>query len=424
MTNKLIENQLLLIFLLFTIISCSPKSKEDETKKIKDLKEQCEAYEQQLDLLKNKYQRTTDSLIIENQNLEFQIDSVTSVYNQTVGVNLFHSPDDYLYFKYTKDLPIQEREPDNYWNRGEYYTSKNEGEMLYHVTTGLHNDSIHFFFMGITSPNKMNQGIYAKIYELNELKEVYVVDSFRVLNNELDIVEAKLSDVLKDFLLNVADNMLVKEGRFYYYKPKKERDYSYSYLDVLKNRDFYEYSIGSKEKPIKMDNFYYSSNIQNGVGDEDELISPSKSLIVSRFCSSLYFYEINNWSNALISILGINKKCYYKDNINYQSLDFNFRDCFEAYADNTCDCDTSDTEVYFDIGGLCWHSKKDILYFDNSGACYACIWKVDIDNERIEKIVPEHEAIQPHFFSTANQEYVAYVEENKIMLCKVPGGFE
>ena len=52
--------------------------------------------------------------------------------------------------------------------------------------------------------------------------------------------------------------------------------------------------------------------------------------------------------------------------------------------------------------------------------CYACIWMVNLSNRKVKKIVPEHEAIHPYFFIYKNQEYIAYLEENKIMLAEPP----
>ncbi len=413
------------IFLWFSILACSPEYNEDDSKRIKELEEQCTEYEEQIESFKNKSQKSTDSLKLENEKLQFQKDSITSKYNQLVNINLFQSSDDYIYKKYTKGLPIEAKAKDEYWDRGFYYASEKEGEMLYHVTTGLRNDSIYFLFMGIVMEKELSQPAYAKIYELNEDKEIFVIDSFKFIMPTF-ISRPEISYYLEDFSHRNNDNLIINGGTLYYYKETEERLWEDTYLDTWQKRECYSYSIGSKNEPLKLKGFYFSNNVQEGTGTYQFLISPAKSLLVSNFCSSLDFYHIANWNNALVSIFGKGDINTYRNESIYKPLGFDFDSTFNAY--NKSILDSANSDLHDDespiIGGFCWHPQKNIVYFDNSGVCYACIWKVDLDNSSIEKIVPEHEAIHPHFFATATNEYVAYVEENKIMLSKVPEDIE
>jgi len=57
--------------------------------------------------------------------------------------------------------------------------------------------------------------------------------------------------------------------------------------------------------------------------------------------------------------------------------------------------------------------KKEI-YFDNHWELLACIWKYNFKTNKLEKIVPEHEAKIPYPFIYKGKAYVAYIEGNKV----------
>lgn len=72
------------------------------------------------------------------------------------------------------------------------------------------------------------------------------------------------------------------------------------------------------------------------------------------------------------------------------------------------------------IGKFVWNSiigvRVPILFFDNSGIDYRCIWTIDPYSGEVKKIIPEHEAIHPFYFveTIVDSEYLLYVEGNSI----------
>ncbi len=61
------------------------------------------------------------------------------------------------------------------------------------------------------------------------------------------------------------------------------------------------------------------------------------------------------------------------------------------------------------IGAVTWAPTSRAVYFDNLGG-EACIWRYDLDTERLEKVVPAHRAHGPVPFLAAGMEQVAFVE--------------
>lgn len=67
-----------------------------------------------------------------------------------------------------------------------------------------------------------------------------------------------------------------------------------------------------------------------------------------------------------------------------------------------------------------WNETRPVLYFDNSGD-FACVWRVDLQNKTLEKIVPEHEAISAVPVDVLGHEAVVYLEGDKLMFAIAPG---
>jgi hypothetical protein len=68
------------------------------------------------------------------------------------------------------------------------------------------------------------------------------------------------------------------------------------------------------------------------------------------------------------------------------------------------------------IGQVAW-ADDDVFYFDNSGAV-ACIWKVDLADNTLSKIVPEHNARHPFAYNDGHRHFVAYIEENRVKVAQ------
>lgn len=66
-----------------------------------------------------------------------------------------------------------------------------------------------------------------------------------------------------------------------------------------------------------------------------------------------------------------------------------------------------------------WSERRAVLYFDNSGAM-ACVWRVDLVNKVLSKIVPEHEAVSARPVELLGQEALVYLEENRLGFAIAP----
>ena len=138
---------------------------------------------------------------------------------------------------------------DDFWKRGEYYTSENNNENLYNVRVSIINNQIRFFFIGIKLPLDPNNAI-ANIYELDQNKEIHHIDSFNLFpsKSEEDIIHKDVH--IHEFMLLQLDNLIIRNGRLYYHKVL---EYSESYYGFTsKKKDFYEYIIGSKKMQVKL----------------------------------------------------------------------------------------------------------------------------------------------------------------------------
>jgi len=186
--------------------------------------------------------------------------------------------------------------------------------------------------------------------------------------------------------------------------------YYYKYSRANSEKEYYEYLIGSEVKPQKVGNTILSNIIVESA-DKINYINPDKSMMVVNYSEEMYFYKIPNWRKEYNSI--------YSYDFKLPKIEFDLKKhmVYDNGDQFYLDSDTKKTILF---GGISWHNRKNILYFDNSGITFRCIWKIDFDKDTVSKIVPEHEAIHPYFFEVKNKEYIAYVERNKIMICESP----
>lgn len=61
------------------------------------------------------------------------------------------------------------------------------------------------------------------------------------------------------------------------------------------------------------------------------------------------------------------------------------------------------------IGTIIWSDDGEQIFFDNSGAV-ACIWRYDLGDRILQKIVPEHDASWPFFLRFKGRDYILYVQ--------------
>ncbi|PWB32534.1 hypothetical protein DCO48_13040 [Pseudomonas sp. SDI] len=66
-----------------------------------------------------------------------------------------------------------------------------------------------------------------------------------------------------------------------------------------------------------------------------------------------------------------------------------------------------------------WSETRPVLYFDNSGG-FACVWRVDLANKVLSKIVPEHEAVSAHPLEVNGREAVLYIDVDQLKIALSP----
>ncbi len=67
------------------------------------------------------------------------------------------------------------------------------------------------------------------------------------------------------------------------------------------------------------------------------------------------------------------------------------------------------------IQRVIWSDDSGAVYFDNSGSV-ACIWKYDLAERRLQKIVPEHSAVKPVFLRYGGKDYILYSDGERVMI--------
>lgn len=85
----------------------------------------------------------------------------------------------------------------------------------------------------------------------------------------------------------------------------------------------------------------------------------------------------------------------------------------KTYRDIAAQNKTLDEIGRWQIAGKIWHPIKPIMYFDNSSDL-ACIWRIDLVNKQLSKIVPEHDTTAPYPIDLGinNLEAILYTQHN------------
>ncbi len=407
--------QILTLIILLIFIGCSNKSKKEDIEQIKSLKSQILKQENIIKNIEKSHDNSLESIQSKTKKLEKEKDSLKRLHEISMAIDATINTNQNI--SHVQTIAYEALPNDKYWKRGVYYTSEKEDEYFYNVRTSIINNQLRFYFMGLKQPFDIENPI-GTIYELDENKDLYVVDTINLLPKikAVDSWQVTLDKEthLQEFMLFQLDNLIVKDGRLYYYKIKEVEK---NYLFGNPTKEYYEYIIGTKEKSKKINNTVLSNVIVDTTVDS-KILNPAKTKLAVNSGELLDFYEIPN-VNKLHDSLYLNHSYTFVSSL--PKLDFKLSDFIKLESDDLyTDTDTDKTLLF---GGVCWHSRKNILYFDNSGMTFRCIWKIDFDKNKVTKIVPEHEAIHPFFFETSKREYIAYVEKNKIMICEPESNF-
>ncbi|MDC1106396.1 hypothetical protein OAT16_06790 [Prolixibacteraceae bacterium] len=311
---------------------------------------------------------------------------------------------------------------DEYWNRRSIYESTDSREMLFNPKCAIVNDTLRYFFYGQTPDT--DESIMVTLYQLipEDNNRVIVIDKFRC-KGEVD-----------DFYRFMKDALILTDDMLYYLKKPNEAQFRYEVYDF----DLYRsYSIGSNKHNSESKIFKEIKNVNGNIHDcyftrdtrtcawhiyDGGYIyimkinnSKSKSEILDSFKDIDHHYR---WMSAFAKPYSDQDEQKYlrnKTNIFNSLKELGVEYCFTVKSTLV-----APNLSAFAIGRITWNAQGDEFYFCNSNRELACIWQVNIDTEEVEKIVPEHDAIHPHYFLQNHKPAILYVYRNKLMVATSP----
>jgi len=413
--------QVSVVIVILIVFSCSTKSKKGDIVQIENLKKEISKQKEQIlkqqhtiENIEKAHDNSLHKIKTNTQKLEREKDSLKKLYEISTAINGMSS--NVTTTNYRKTLDYKVVTNDKYWKRGVYYTSEKRDEYFFNVRTSIINNQMRFYFMGVEYPLKKDN-LIINVYELNDSKELYEIDTVNLSSVASNLVSDYDAETFFHELTSLQlDNLILKNGRLYYYKIKEIKT---DYRPKVVKKEYYEYVLGSKNKTQKIETTVLS-NVIVDTPDDIKIISPDKTKVVINYGEVMSFHKIPNWKSQYKQIVSNE---YMVDKLPKLKFNLDKHIKFQTEGQMFIDEDTGREDNSLLFGGICWHSRKNILYFDNSGMTFRCIWEIDFDKNKVTKIVPEHEAIHPYFFETLDKEYIAYVEKNKIMLCEPESNF-
>ncbi len=333
-------------------------------------------------------QKQTQKLI-KNRNQDSITHVITNISNSTNEI--------------TSEETDLESSYDGYWRRTSYFQSSIKNEYLYHPRVKLTDKGKIFCFFGVlnSEDSKTNS---ARLYMLDEEKKLTIIDNLPIHN-----IHAYY------FMSRQYSNLIIKNDILYYYKelPDDLPDGRWKVSHGIPKKEYYSYNLELKEEPVKINKPKFL--------DTPSRISFSTDTHVT-FLEGTDNVALNNTYDIKI----VNKDLWLKvkDSLPKSSID----DLMKQRADEVIisvgkfpsfDLEYNGVEPCIPaFGGLHWDSEAKNLYFDNSGPCYACIWKLDTESKKVTKIVPEHEAIHPFHYRQNEKTYVAYVYKGHLQIAE------
>lgn len=309
---------------------------------------------------------------------------------------------------------------DEFWKRTPLFVSSNENEKLYYAKVKILNNETWSYFMGVKFPLG-SDSIYANIYELNNKKKLHLIDSIK-LSIRKSTASVGGDFHFQDFMMRQVDNLILTNDKLYFFEENDDVNQNDSYNQIMSKRNYFVYELGSEKKAMQTNEKMYSNSLYYGSSAYRSVINSNKTILATTDNYIISFYNIINWEKTFKDLYSSKKIDFYNYTQKLPKSEFIFENYFKPPSlDNKYGIrldPNNKQEIFF--GDMCWHYEKDILYFDNSGYDYRCIWEANITEKKVKKIVPEHNAIHPFFFKIINNEYIAYTEDNKIMIAESP----
>ena len=175
------------------------------------------------------------------------------------------------------------------------------------------------------------------------------------------------------------------------------------------------YDIGSQTRATEIEYFPNYDDVPHNTHYGDRDLSNDKSKLVFETYGNLYLLgEEDQYSKLYEYTLRINEMS--------KTSQFNKTSSVAIY-DSTTDkvnviLDNIENDQWA-IYNLMWAADDSAIYFDNHGVM-ACIWEYRIQEDKLYKIVPEHEARMAQPFTFEGRDYIVYIDEDKLMLAARP----
>ncbi len=304
-------------------------------------------------------------------------------------------------------------ENDSFWRRGVIYESPDKNEKLFNAKCIEIRDTLRFFFfsakrMGEAQGDK--DSVLVKLYEY--------VPKVSGQAKEIDRFNCFYDWEYDYFFLGMESNITFNGGKMYYHTSfDNKKIHRYNCCQYSENKH-YEYDIlrHSKVDTVK---FQDISSYFNKYGNYT--ISENNNMIAQHGVSygDIVFYTYPPQLDKREAYLLIdNSTDGYPFNETYNEN--GIQEQFRLHdIDNNNELLEAPHSSYA-LGYLSWNYEGNCLFFCNSNIELACIWKLDIQNRSISRIVPEHDAIHPFYFEYQGRSVVIYVEKNKLMVCESP----
>jgi len=288
------------------------------------------------------------------------------------------------------------------WKQQTTYLSPHAKEVLMAVRVQVTPEGNRFFFLG-SIPTRTSSGANPMVYfyEYTGKGNPYIFDSMPAptIPAEESIDDSKSR--LRDYALHHFDNLWITGTQVRYFR-----------LDTGvaargEALHYFAYDIGTHNPPQAIPaNVFRQGNPRQRFDKTALLVeqSPDKSLCLVNADYGLYV--VHDCDPTYLTT-------HYYPKVDSSIGDVNLRSLLPR-QDDGCGPDA------FLIGAAQWSANGQTIFFDNSGVCMACIWKLDLATKKITKIVPEHNALSPWFFQVGKQQFIAYTQNNAIKIATAP----
>jgi hypothetical protein len=283
-------------------------------------------------------------------------------------------------------------------------------ERLMHVRVGGTPERTVYVFLGAVRPSdSLDTSRRVTIYEYDPAEGLYAIDAYTLMAFESPRTHTDEGVYFEEAVLRNSDNLVLVDDTLLYY-----RENGYSREDetggIVHDRTFYAYVLGSRQNPRRITADTFSRHSRRRVHTTRSLLlSPTGAVAAYNLSTTILFHHPD--TTGARACLRRFTEGHYSKSVLYDTSkgDFSLLKYFPGPANPEEPCPEGAL-----FGGMHWHPDADILFFDNSGICFACIWAIDLRTKVVRKLVPAHAAMHPCFVREGEGGFLVYVQNNTI----------